>query len=825
MKKNNPTTSKKLPSSPKKSKQLTSTKEGFIAAGCYLLLLLILYNTMVFKGYIFEGGDKVETMANVHKIYEYQDKTGEIALWDPYPMGGIPNVFYLSKFTFTIDFFLDKLTLLLSIPLVFFMIGAMGMFFLLRYLKFSSLIAFTGGLIFILIPYYNTLIEVGHFTKLQALMYLPFILLTFLLSIEKSKLLHVVLFAIVFGLQFQTMHFQVCFYTGILLLITGFFPLLNYLLTKNYLTFLKKISLLFVAAAFAVATAAYPMLIAKKYSSMSIRSTWGVDLSKPIDKSQNNGVELKQIALWSISSHEILDFILPHASGGTSSEIYTGTKIPQLKNVTISSYWGNALFNGGYYYMGVIVLLLAFISLFYYRNPLIMGLTLFAALMIAFALGPFLKSFFYFSYDYIPFIKNFRTPITSITMIYFVIAVMASYGMKYLHELITDIPKNRKTAILIFSSFVILVVFYLSSKSETFSFMKSGEKMDPKVLELTVQARKEFYMNDFYRFIWLMLIFSGLTATLLVRVIRFNIYMISLIVLVTFDYLSIQKLSKEKPLSETSIRQKHFERTSLIDFLEQDKENFRIFPLCPNGKNLTAYFQTICNDGADLQILTPMNEIYINNLNKNIEPIAPVNWNVLKLMNVKYIILDKEIRHPYLELKHFDQSRNEYAYLFKDYLPTGFFVKNFKVIPDIIERLKTINQPSFDPAITALLEENPKGTILPPDSSYSKLTSFTPNSLAFDIYTDKPSLYVMSVNYFPDEWIINMDGQEIDKIYKTDHALQSVIVPSGKHKIAMQFVSTINQTSKTITASTSLLLYLLAGGLLLIDFRKKTTAS
>ena len=57
----------------------------------------------------------------------------------------------------------------------------------------------------------------------------------------------------------------------------------------------------------------------------------------------------------------------------------------------------------------------------------------------------------------------------------------------------------------------------------------------------------------------------------------------------------------------------------------------------------------------------------------------------------------------------------------------------------------------------------------------------------FDVYTDKNALFVISDVFYPPGWRIYIDEQKVETVYKTDHAIQSIIVPSGSHKIEMHF--------------------------------------
>ena len=74
-----------------------------------------------------------------------------------------------------------------------------------------------------------------------------------------------------------------------------------------------------------------------------------------------------------------------------------------------------------------------------------------------------------------------------------------------------------------------------------------------------------------------------------------------------------------------------------------------------------------------------------------------------------------------------------------------------------------------------------------PDSSYCYVEEFTPNKVTMDVYTDKQSLFVISELYYPPGWKIFIDNKEVDKIYKTNHVLMSVILPEGNHEVELRF--------------------------------------
>jgi hypothetical protein len=801
----------------KQQVKLPSYANDLIVIAIFIVLLLVMFGPMVFKGNIYPAGDVLETMSKSHMVNEYYKNTGHVALWNPYPLAGIPNVFYLPKSLFSLDFYIEKISDILSIPFVFFLIGAAGMYFLLRYLKFCVLISFAASLVFILVPYFSTLVFVGHSTKLQAIMYVPWIVMTFLVFLDRLKLLPLALFALSFSLQFQTMHFQVAFYTGLLLLFSGLSYLWNDIRQKSYLIFIKKAGLLISALIFVVLIASYPLFLAKKLSEHSLRANPGIDLLQNKTGTNANGVDPEEIRKWSPGPKEELAFLIPAGAGGTSNEKYTGKSFPSLKDQNLPLYWGNMDFSQGYdMYMGVIILFMVLFALLNYKNKLVLSMALSGLLLIIWSFGLSFKPFYMICYDFIPFFKNFRSPTTGLALVFFILPVLSAFGMQTIRNLENDDEKKLRKYFFIFLGvfFVVGVMIYFAGKA--FSFMKPGQQLDPDSLSQIVSIRKEMFFSDLGRYFILLLVFSGLTVCYFYKIIRFNIWIAGVILLIFIDQGSIHFRYDAKSVSKNDIRQTYFAHTSMIDFFTNDAGNYRVYPLIQDRELLTYYMRTVGD--YDLQMNPAVSDLYFNCLFPDSARKNDINWNVIRMLNVKYVVLPKGINDPKFELKHVDKERNNFVYLYKDHLSSGYFVNDYKVIPGDVERLKTINQASFDPAKTALLETIPTEKTEKPDSCSSNQTLVQPDRLSFDVYTNKQALYVISEVYFPEGWKIYLDDRQVMNIYKTDHAFQSLVVPAGNHKIRMEFIPAVYKTSRILSSIFSVILYVV---ILVFTFRKK----
>jgi len=214
-------------------------------------------------------------------------------------------------------------------------------------------------------------------------------------------------------------------------------------------------------------------------------------------------------------------------------------------------------------------------------------------------------------------------------------------------------------------------------------------------------------------------------------------------------------------------------------------------------------------------------ELLQNCLNKSTDGKFPLNWNVIRMFNVKYLILNQKIAHSDLMLVHNDDKNKQYTYQLLTQLSRGFFVNKQKLIKDQYERLNYINQSQFNPADEAIIEIELQQSIETPDSTTSLLTNFTPNLLKFDVYTNKQALFVISESHYPPGWKAFIDENEVTEIYKTNHSMQSIIVPAGNHKIELKFEPSSYYSNLTLARISVGLIYLVILLSLGVEWKKQ----
>jgi hypothetical protein len=646
-------------------------------------------------------------------------------------------------------------------------------------------------------------------------MFLPWVLLVFLYFLDKKSILTAAIFAIIFGAQIRTQHYQIVFYTALLIFAVGVYPMLKDLLDKKYLIFGKSTVLLLAAIALGITMSSQPLFLAKEYIPYSKRGKTTINLKdkniQSEERSTSDGVQIEYATQWSTHPSELLTWFIPRFYGGMSGEKYTGNEISQLRNRVIPGYWGHMPFTQSYEYMGVISLLLAFIGIYAFRkNTFIISLLILAAFFILLSFGRHFISFYNLFYNHFPFFNKFRAPVMSVTVTSFIVAILAAYGLKYLFSLpATQTIKENKPILYIFAGFIVLGIA-VTLAAQGFSFTHARDNYDPRVIEIIKSARKEFITKDLIRYFMLVMLAGGAVMAYLYRKISYGFMIISLSILVMYDLIDIQNRYHGKYIDVQKLEKQYFKTTDTDRFLLADKESYRIFPMGKNfSDNRWAYYHQTIGGYSPIKMYA-VEELIANNLYNGWDKQLPVNFNVLKILNTKYIISSQKFNHDHITLVSEDKQNKLYTYLFNEHLPRGFFVGNYKIIKDEYDRLAYINNKNFDPSLTAILEESPLEKFDKPDSSWVIVSSLNPNERRFKVFSDRKTLFVISEIYYPPGWNIYLDDQLVKQIYKTNHAIQSIILPQGEHQVDVRFTpDSYYQYIKLSYASAGLLYFII----------------
>lgn len=429
---------------------------------------------------------------------------------------------------------------------------------------------------------------------------------------------------------------------------------------------------------------------------------------------------------------------------------------------------GNIIEGGTY--LGVVGLFLSFYSITGHR--LLKDKRLYYVLLFLFF---FLVGFYNGDtlvmsiYNLIPF-GGTGTYSRMLTIIILILCIFAAFGLSHLLHDITQ--KNYLKITLAFALFCFLPVL-------------------ARILD------DEFFIRKFlYAYIVL-----AITLTFIVFILRtkhkalipYVIILISIIDLfaVGYDFNTRMRNSRIFPENKT------------IQYLLSDRDTFRVavFANTPiYHPNILTYYSLPTIGGY----LTVASTDYLNFIKKAYGDVRITlngilylfkggNLDVLRQLNVKYIISDEKLETDKAELAHF--NNNNYIYRLLDPLPRAYCGSDLiktsyeKTIDDFITALERFDRPVVSTDLP--LSPGP----LPGDCSVVDLQAYV-NRIEFQTNTSNESIALIPYSYNK-FWRATVND-EMATIYRVNNQLMAVIVPAGNARIEVLYQNTYEVASSTI---------------------------
>ena len=370
-----------------------------------IILSLIFLYPLIFQGLYPTGTDVIGSAGSINLSTEISQKIGERSMWNPAVFSGVPTYYSWSAVIWNLDTIV-ALTIahIIKYNVLFYFIGAFGMFFLLRHFKFNVWVCVFGALATVLLLHTNILFQEGHFKKFRTLMMLPFVLLTFIRMLDKPTMMNLAWYILVQSVQVRGLHYQIVFYTAIMLTFVGVWKLIEQKDDRTAL--LKTLTFSLISIIMVVGILAHPMFLTKEYTPYSMRggateqTSNSQTLSDPRDG--EGGLGYDYATSWSFPPSEMMEFIIPDFYGGPNGIYYTGNnpKYRQLKNRQVYGYWGDQPFVASSEYIGIILIFFALIAMIHFRRNkfiiMLMALISFSMILSFGKYFPLLYDIFYY---------------------------------------------------------------------------------------------------------------------------------------------------------------------------------------------------------------------------------------------------------------------------------------------------------------------------------------------------------------------------------------------------------------------------------------------
>ena len=328
----------------------------------------------------------------------------------------------------------------------------------------------------------------------------------------------------------------------------------------------------------------------------------------------------------------------------------------------------------------------------------------------------------------------------------------------------------------------------------------------------------QMFLSDFlFAFAFLAIIFWTANFYIKEKLSRDSLVLI-IIVLSLIDLWRID--ARGARYSEVSKIHQMFEKPDYVKVIEEqnDREPFRILNLKQDGtpgsfnqnSNFNAYF--LLEDFYGYSGIKPRAYQDI------IDVVGPVNATLWRMLNVKYIITEKQVQFPGLApIYTGDQS---VVYINQHVLPRLYFVDSVQYKP-AMEILQQIKASTFDPRHKAFVSEQGL-KVAPTDSTVSvKLTEYKDEVVTADVKASGNNFLFFGDSYVPTGWNAYVDNNETE-IYRTNHGYMGIIVPAGQHKIEFRYAPESFYISKYLALFLSSAVVL--GLILVLVFQKKRTS-
>jgi hypothetical protein len=374
------------------------------------------------EGYGVKQHDIKEWKGMSNESDMYRQETGNEPLWTSSAFGGMPaeqiSMVYPGNWLKAVT---NQYFKLLPNPIGSIFLHFLCFLLLARFLKINPWVGLIGAIAFSFASYELIVIQAGHSTKSGATAFLPALLGAFIYAYRTNRMWGILLAGLFMSFELAMNHIQVTYYFLFVLLFIGIYFLYEAIKSKE----LKKFAItsagmigIFILS-FIINSG--NILLTNDYGKNSIRGGNDVTISSngATATNQSTGLDRDYITQWSYGIGETFTLMSPYVKGGATEQIANSPfaekieesdRSPEEINNAMNgySYWGAQPITSGPVYVGIIVCLLAFLSLFFLKDKIKWALFAVTILAIMLSWGKNFMGLTNFFIDHVPGYNKFR---------------------------------------------------------------------------------------------------------------------------------------------------------------------------------------------------------------------------------------------------------------------------------------------------------------------------------------------------------------------------------------------------------------------------------
>jgi hypothetical protein len=795
-----------------------------------LFVICFLFFSPSFMGKTLGQNDVTRAQSTQTEINRYKEK-GETILWTNQIHGGMPTFQIWAPYPANITTWIVKvISYAMPAPTGIFMVLLLGTYLLFCVLKINPWLSFAGALAFGFSSYNIILIGAGHSSQIFAIAFFAPVIAGIILIFRKEYLVGTILLSTFLAMEIRANHIQMTYYLMLAILLFVLIECYKAIRAKAIPVFFKSVGFSAAATILAVLVNTSSLWSTYEYGKETIRGT--SELSATTTK-KTTGLPRDYAYEWSQGVGECITFLIPNAYGGSSrpSTSPESNLVKSLKTLGADDnqalgiaqsmpalYWGEKPFTEGSFYFGAIIVFFFVLGLFIVKSSIKWWLLSVIVLTMLLSFGknwPYLSDLFFY---HVPLYNKFRAVESILAVAGLCFPMLAILSLQ---EVINSSDKKlllKKVfpAFYITAGFTLLIAvvptLFLSFKSANHNEMlgqiatafKIGAPEANTIGNALVEDRKSLAQSDAIRTLAYIIAAFALLWLYLKDKLSLTVFPIAIAVIVLIDLYTVDKryVNKESFVAK-SITNTPEPRAVDLEIWKDTDVNYKVIDLTKDilSDATTPYFHKSIG-GYSAARLKKFNEIVEIQFSKGVNP------NILGMLNTKYIITS-------------DSSQQLRAMANPAACGNAWFVNHITFVKNADAEMKALG--TLDPKKEVIINEKYSNLInkttinntLP--NGEIKLTSYSPDTLVYESNSPQTNTAVFSEIYYNKGWKMFIDG--IEKPYfSVNYILRGAQIAAGKHKIEFVFHPASYYVGEKISFAASLILVLLIGAGLYVNF-------
>lgn len=781
-------------------------------------LVSFAYFYPVLEGKKINAHDTKVYQGSSREISDYRDKYGKEPLWTNSMFSGMPAYMISAKYPGNLFKHLDDFLKLYKTPVAALFLSMLGFYIMLLFFGVNPWLAMTGAIAYGFSSYLFVSLSAGHNTKAYAMAYMAPVIGSVFYSFRKNALAGASLFALFLALQIMANHFQITYYTGIIVLVFGIFELINAIKEKLLPSFLRTLGMLVAGALIAFSVNFAPLYSTWEYSKESTRGKSDLTKSEGTDGS---GLDKAYITQWSYGIDESLTFLIPGFRGGASKPFDNDSEtVKALRKNNMGQaqgqlymYWGRQPGTSGPVYFGAVVLFLFVLGLLILKGREKWWILAASILSLLLSWGKNLMPLTSLFIDFFPGYDKFRAVSMTLVMAGVLVPLLGILALRELYEGTLNREKAAKSVVIAALITGGVAFIFLLLPGLAGSFLSPEENQFPDTLawlrEAMVADRKMMLRTDALRSV----IFISGGAALVWFYLKNKIRPAYALAGLAFIFLTDQVPVDARFLGSSGFETKRasansFAPTQADKEILNDQGEYRVLNLTVsvfNDASTSYHHQSVGGySGAKMKRYQELIENSltddINSLITNLRTASSMeeaegvlkNLGTLNMLNTKYIILDPN-SSPLV---------NRYA------AGNAWFVNRVTLVENADAELEAVK--SINPKEEAVVDRqfaDMTGTALsagaPGDTVF--LTSYEPNLLTYKAELSSDRVAVFSEIYYKYGWKAFIDDKPADH-FRADYVLRGMTLPAGSHTVTFRFEPDSYRLGNRVSLAGSVLL-------------------